>query len=122
MISKSVWLNWIVLNAVLWEVLIDATILRLASCNKYYANFDVIRDGHKLSSKCVDNVPISNAWHCSALCIQNQKCKSISIAKKGNRCYKHHNKNGENGAFPMRGSDWTFMETDYKVRSVRTIS
>ena len=108
----------VILKAMSFGMLISAEILRLPACNKYFAEFTIIHGQRELFNTFTTTIATTNRWHCSALCTQYERCKSITVAKNGSMCKLHHDRNGENGAFLKPSKGWTFMETDMNSLNV----
>ena len=109
-LATNCW-TYVILTIQLYKVLIEADILRLPACNKYYAEFTTIHTGYELSSKFIYYFTKTNIKHCLALCIQFPTCKSIALTDDLSNCRLYSKRNGEDGASLMSSNGWIFIET-----------
>ncbi|XP_057315236.1 uncharacterized protein LOC130656407 [Hydractinia symbiolongicarpus] len=91
--------------------IVKGDILRLDTCNKFYAAFDVVYDNSLLTKtvfSLVENIVLNR---CLIICVQYPKCKSFSYMFSHSQCRIHHSTRADNGTFLQKIVGWTHYET-----------
>ncbi|XP_057315581.1 uncharacterized protein LOC130656697 isoform X2 [Hydractinia symbiolongicarpus] len=86
-------------------------ILRLDSCNKLYANFNVVFENTLLKNtvySLVENILLNR---CLEICMHYPKCKSFSYILHYSQCRIHHSTSADNETILQDTVGWVHYET-----------